>query len=1055
MNGSTIGVSVRRYAILATCLVAAIASACSDDGASGPPSPTVSSLRLVAPSNELQLGDSAQLVVTVLGTSGEVLPGQAVTWTSSSGSILQVSASGMVIGTAPGSAQVTASAGGRSATITLQVHSWNVAAHALVVDSMILRLVSDEADHASSRLRFAVQGQAPAITEGSVVVGVQGGGFLRRVKAVTSSASEIILETEQASLAEIVEEGGFATSIDLLFAPGVSSTNIGAAVAVMQPGDVTWGEGHFSYIMPGARYADVQLTSSGALSTAGFELGGVDICQLVALASTGGSACPDQLKALKFETGSLDFAPDLDVEASFSGFALEEFRGVLKGSVTLDLQLLLEVAGDLGTFEANPTFFTFTRPFYAQIGPVPVLGYAELEVKGELSLKASAKGTMRAGFRVNGSVEVGAEYEESWSPIIEGSGSFEPQLPSVEEGTLKGTIELEAKVAIKPRAQLIFYGVIGPFGEVEPFGAATLSFGTTCGFRTDMAVNSAIGFTVPFLDDEVADFSKEENPLMQGPQSEFPCPLGTIDVRTTTNGPGEDAGYTVLVDGEPKGGIGSTAQLTIPLVETGQREVALSDVPGNCTVQGDATRHVTVLVGGTHAVEYVIMCSDKTGSIEVTTSTNGGSPDPDGYTVRIGGAFSRTIGTAETIVIDNIAEGSHSIELTGLESNCAPSSANPGSVGIVADDTVAVHLAVTCSGTELIVRTSTSGPPASSAAWTVTLDNADARAISSTGQVTYSTTPGQHSVALDGPPDNCEVTGSNPVAVDVAASGVTEYTFQVLCQGASLNVTVSTDGDPDPATTYTVSAAGQTRSIDVNGSVSFSALPEGASAVEVRDVPEHCTVQGLNPRSVVLPGSTEFEVVCQPPLQCTDAPEAELWSDPVVGSPMVSERGTLEVVTAEFGFMEASASAISDGTGWQGPLGTASIQFRDAVKLIPFDSARVGGAAHLRIRHTGQADLGDTRITMADFGYGPTSGSCCDLEGGLDDNPTIVDEVELINITFGEWTSFSGYMAVRAEGLTNVSVSAWSRMDFIDVVDSVTGEVIPVSRVCTASGHTY
>ncbi|CAN5693625.1 hypothetical protein BH23GEM9_BH23GEM9_21250 [soil metagenome] len=1041
--------------------VLVLGSACSDATPAGPDVIAVAHVALAAPVTELEFGDSAQIGVTVTGADGSTLTDRAVVWTSGDPSVLQVSATGVVTGVGEGSASVTASVEGRTGSVSLTVHSWNIAGNAVVVDSMSLRLVSDSAERAAGRLRFQlVQGSAPSFTAGMVVVGAQGGGFLRRITTVTTSGSEIVLETEPAALADIVEVGGFETSIDLIFAPGVSPAAFGAAAAALAPGQVLWGEGRFSGVVPGARHLPLygpRRAGSGALAL--FDLSGVDVCKMLKDSSSGAATCPPQLKKLEISNGSLDFEPDLELEASFSGFSLDEFRGVVKGSLTLDLLLHLEAEGSLGSFTAKPTFFTFTRPFFAQIGPIPVVGYVELELKGELLLKATAKGAMDAGYDANATVEIGASYNGSWSPIVEGSSSFEPRIPSFEEGTLKGNVEFEAKLSLKPRAQIIFYGVIGPFAEAEPFGSAKLTLGTSCGLETNMAVNAAYGFTIPFLDSKVSDFSNDVKPLIQGPQSTWQCPLGTIDVNTTTNGAGASAasaGFTVVIDGDDKGTVASTGQLVVEHIEVGNRVVVLSDVPGNCEVQGGETRTVAVATGNVHGVEFVIDCTELTGEIEVTTRTTGAAPDPDGYSVSIGGT-SFAIGINETITVDNIREGTSVVTLSGLEGNCAVSGPNPVDVEVVADETAEVAFDINCAAIELVVRTSTSGPPASTAGWTITLDGANNRSITPNGQVTYTTTAGQHNVALSGLPNNCEA-ATNPVVVDVAGAGTTEHTFQVQCEGAGLNVSVTTEGDPDPATSYTVSAGGQSQGIGINGSVSFSNLPAGTTSVQLSELPSHCTVQGLNPRTVDVPGSVSFEVVCEQPVQCP----ALDWRQPKLetnleenGTPDTEgSTGTMQIDHLEFGKLAVSASAF-DGSEWGlSSWFIAEAWWEDYVSFIPVDPARLNESVMLRYRIVGSVMVENaTAGSWVNTGAGKWGDSGTPIDGSV--NATF-DETFSQWVMLGHWTGFIDGVhafAIAGDGGSS-SVAAEATWTLVDVTDS-NGAVVPVAQVCTASGASY
>jgi Tol biopolymer transport system component len=84
-----------------------------------------------------------------------------------------------------------------------------------------------------------------------------------------------------------------------------------------------------------------------------------------------------------------------------------------------------------------------------------------------------------------------------------------------------------------------------------------------------------------------------------------------------------------------------------------------------------------------------------TGSLEVTVTTNGESPDKDGYELSIGGN-SETVGADEIKTFDELEEGTYQLELNGVASNCSVDSANPQEISITADATTTASIQVVC-----------------------------------------------------------------------------------------------------------------------------------------------------------------------------------------------------------------------------------------------------------------------------------------------------------------------------------------------------------------------
>ncbi len=100
----------------------------SSEGVSGSASVTVSGVPVatvtVTPGTAtIAVGQTATLSATLKDASGNVLTGRTVTWTSGATSVATVSANGVVTGVSPGSATITATSEGKSASAAVTVNS--------------------------------------------------------------------------------------------------------------------------------------------------------------------------------------------------------------------------------------------------------------------------------------------------------------------------------------------------------------------------------------------------------------------------------------------------------------------------------------------------------------------------------------------------------------------------------------------------------------------------------------------------------------------------------------------------------------------------------------------------------------------------------------------------------------------------------------------------------------------------------------------------------------------------------------------------------------------
>ena len=264
-----------------------------------------------------------------------------------------------------------------------------------------------------------------------------------------------------------------------------------------------------------------------------------------------------------------------------------------------------------------------------------------------------------------------------------------------------------------------------------------------------------------------------------------------------------------------------------------------------------------------------------TASIEVTTTTTGVEPDPDGYMVQIDAGAPRAIGTGATIQVPELSAGDHTVLLVGLASNCTVEGENPRTVLLAGGQTAAVSLAVSCAATTggLQVSAATTGPSPDADGYAMTVDGTDKGTLGANGALPIvGLAPGDHVIGLGGVSANCQVQGDNPRAVSVTAGTTLDLAFAITCDtpapgSGSLRIQTTTAGpDPDPnGYTFAVDG-GATQPIGVTATNSLSNVAAGAHTVQLSSLAANCAVQGENPRSVTLAGGAtsdvSFSVTC-------------------------------------------------------------------------------------------------------------------------------------------------------------------------------------------------
>lgn len=174
-------------------------------------------------------------------------------------------------------------------------------------------------------------------------------------------------------------------------------------------------------------------------------------------------------------------------------------------------------------------------------------------------------------------------------------------------------------------------------------------------------------------------------------------PRGSLAVTTTTSGEDLDPdGYEIEIDGASSGAIGTDDTRVFSDLPTGDRLVELTGLAGNCAVQGENPRLSMIADGQTTLTTFAVACVITTGSIEVTVSTSGPFPDPDGYTVDLDGVETRDVDRDDTVTFTGVAEGVHTVTLSGIASNCDVDGENPIVVNVTAGEAVEVEFDVDC-----------------------------------------------------------------------------------------------------------------------------------------------------------------------------------------------------------------------------------------------------------------------------------------------------------------------------------------------------------------------
>jgi len=174
-----------------------------------------------------------------------------------------------------------------------------------------------------------------------------------------------------------------------------------------------------------------------------------------------------------------------------------------------------------------------------------------------------------------------------------------------------------------------------------------------------------------------------------------PPQSGKLLVTLITTGSGPDAdGYHLIVDQGAPIAVLPSSEVSLTLAP-GSHTIELADVAANCAVRGGNERVAGVTASGTTAVTFDVFCPIP-GTIRVSTTTSGPSPDADGYLLSLDGAPRGTLGQQEVLDIGSIHPGSYILRLSSVAGNCSIPEGTSRYVTVAEALVSTVLFAVTC-----------------------------------------------------------------------------------------------------------------------------------------------------------------------------------------------------------------------------------------------------------------------------------------------------------------------------------------------------------------------
>lgn len=290
---------------------------------------------------------------------------------------------------------------------------------------------------------------------GNIIVGTDGGGFLRRITGVDHSGDKVDTETEFVSLAEAIDDG----TLDA---------------------DVTFTPEDFAK-------SGVPLAKAGGTT--------IDLSGLVILSKDG--------VTLKISHGSITVAPTITLKAEFDSHKLVAFKAITETDLAIDLNLMLSATGVQNLNWETDIIPPISKPFVFYIGPVPVVGVASLSFP--FGVAGSVQGTIsgETGFDGSTHVKIGTKLADGQWTDVSQMGTFQPTAHPLVI-TLSSDAGLD--VYVKVKAGLNLYGCSNLTGFVQPYLAADAQFiPSPLIFVLSAGINGGIGYELGIFDFKLID----------------------------------------------------------------------------------------------------------------------------------------------------------------------------------------------------------------------------------------------------------------------------------------------------------------------------------------------------------------------------------------------------------------------------------------------------------------------------------------------------------------------------------------------------------------------
>jgi DNA-binding beta-propeller fold protein YncE len=288
-----------------------------------------------------------------------------------------------------------------------------------VVDEKVGLSLVEAAD---TLLVYDVSGRMPVIPPRAVIVGTDGGGYIRRVRSVLADGNRLLVRTTKAVLADAV----FAGILDATTSIGFSGSGEAARNAADR------GE---------------LVAAALGVSVSG---GGLDLSNIVLFSGDSGGV----VSSVTITRGRVEFEPAIDLSMRIVPGKLHRFRVNADGDLRLSCDVKIEASGRIRNSRSMP-IATVRKAVIRNIGSVPVVEVVTMSFVAGFDVSSDSAFSSELGIEIAGPVQCGMQLEGGvWSRTLAASPSFVPR-PFRYDGREGARIVF----TLEPRITVEFFGL--------------------------------------------------------------------------------------------------------------------------------------------------------------------------------------------------------------------------------------------------------------------------------------------------------------------------------------------------------------------------------------------------------------------------------------------------------------------------------------------------------------------------------------------------------------------------------------------------------------------